>query len=96
MGGQNGFIIHHYNRQYQIYPDFTYFCARIMNLQMETVTDNNEMNAGNGTPCCHCHGEECRCREENGECECHCHAHETLYPGVTCIDVEPDDFNDWD
>ena len=68
MGGQNGFIIHHYNRQYQIYPDFTYFCARIMNLQME----------------------------ENGECECHCHAHETLYPGVTCIDVEPDDFNDWD
>ena len=78
MGGQNGFIIHHYNRQYQIYPDFTYFCARIMNLQMETMTDNNEMNAGNGTPCCHCH------------------AHETLYPGVTCIDVEPDDFNDWD
>ena len=72
------------------------FCARIMNLQMETMTDNNEMNAGNGTPCCHCHGEECRCREENGECECHCHAHETLYPGVTCIDVEPDDFNDWD
>lgn len=50
MGGQNGFIIHHYNRQYQIYPDFTYFCARIMNLQMETMTDNNEMNAGNGTP----------------------------------------------
>lgn len=48
MGGQNGFIIHHYNRQYQIYPDFTYFCARIMNLQMETMTDNNEMNAGNG------------------------------------------------
>ena len=42
MGGQNGFIIHHYNRQYQIYPDFTYFCARIMNLQMETMTDNNE------------------------------------------------------
>lgn len=67
-----------------------------MNLQMETMAYNNEMNAGNGAPCCHCQEEECCGREENGECECHCREHEILYPRVPCVDVEPDDFNDRD
>ncbi len=95
MGGQNGFIIHHYNRQYQIYPDFNYFLCPYYESANKTMTDNNnEMNAGNGTPCCHCHG-EVPLPGKTGNVNPLPRARNPL-PRVTCIDVEPDDFNDWD
>lgn len=67
-----------------------------MNLQMETMTGNNEMTPGNEASCCHCYGGECCCQEEGGQCECHCHGHESPYPELPCIEMKPDNFNDWD
>ncbi|MCE8651205.1 hypothetical protein [Bacteroides fragilis] len=67
-----------------------------MNLQMETMSDKNEMSQDNGAHCCHCHEGECCCQKEGGECECHCQQYETQYPELFCIEMEPDNFNDWD
>lgn len=67
-----------------------------MNLQMKTMTDNNDVNPDNETHCCNCQEGRCRCREEDGECECHCHGQETPYPELPCVEADPDDFNDWD
>lgn len=67
-----------------------------MNLQIEMMTDNNEMNPDKEAHCCHCHEGEYCCQEEDGECECHCRQHETHYPELPCIEMEPDNFNDWD
>ncbi|MDC1998211.1 hypothetical protein [Bacteroides uniformis] len=51
---------------------------------MKMITDNNEMNQDN----------EAHCQEE--ECCCHCRQYETHYPELPCIEIDPDNFNDWD
>lgn len=67
-----------------------------MNLQIEMMTDNNEMNPDKEVHCCHCHEGECCCQEESEKCGCYCRQHEIPCPKLPCLEMDPDNFNDWD